>query len=146
IMIGEIRDRSGAAAAVQAALTGHKVFSTFHTDDSTSALVRLMNMGIETFLISSTVVAVVAQRLVRTLCPACKEPGPPSPLALKAFSSIDVKDVEQFNFFRPKGCHRCNGSGYKGRTTVQELLEMNDPLRESILAHEHVSKIRVVGR
>jgi len=94
IMIGEIRDRPGAAAAIQAALTGHKVFSTFHTDDSTSALIRLMNMGIETFLISSTVVAVVAQRLVRTLCPACKEPGAPSPMTLSAFSSIDVKDVE----------------------------------------------------
>ena len=146
IMIGEIRDKSGAGAAVNAALTGHKVFSTFHTDDSTSALVRLMNMGIETFLISSTVVAVVAQRLVRTLCPACKEPGPPSPLTLKAFSSIEVRDVEQFNFFRPKGCHQCNGSGYKGRTTVQELLEINDPVREAILNHEHVSRIRVVAR
>ncbi len=146
IMIGEIRDKAGAGAAVQAALTGHKVFSTFHTDDSTSALVRLMNMGIETFLISSTVVAVVAQRLVRTLCPACKEPGAPSPLTLKAFSSIEVRDVEQFNFFRPKGCHQCNGSGYKGRTTVQELLEINDPVREAILNHEHVSRIRVVAR
>ena len=146
IMIGEIRDEAGAAAAVQAALTGHKVFSTFHTDDSTSALVRLMNMGIETFLISSTVVAIIAQRLVRTLCPACKEPGAPSPLTLKAFSSIRVQDIDQFTFYRPKGCHQCSGTGYKGRTTVQELLEMNDPIREAILLRKDVSQIRVVAR
>ena len=146
IMIGEIRDKAGAGAAIQAALTGHKVFSTFHTDDSTSGLVRLMNMGIETFLISSTVVAIVAQRLVRTLCPVCKQPGPPDPLTLKAFSSLQVRDIGQFNFFRPKGCHQCNGTGYKGRTSVQELLEINDPIREAILAREHVSRIRVTAR
>jgi type II secretory ATPase GspE/PulE/Tfp pilus assembly ATPase PilB-like protein len=146
IMIGEIRDELGAGAAIQAALTGHKVFSTFHTDDSTSALVRLMNMGIETFLISSTVVAVIAQRLVRTLCPNCKEPGAPSPLTLRAFSSIQTDNLEGFGFYRPKGCHQCNGTGYKGRTTVQELLEINDPIREAILQRKHVSQIRVTGR
>jgi type IV pilus assembly protein PilB len=147
IMIGEIRDEEAAAGAIQAALTGHKVFSTFHTDDTTSGLLRLMNMGIETFLISSTIVGIVAQRLVRLLCPHCKEKAYPSEAILRSFNSIDTSEsMTSSDFYRAKGCSKCGGSGYKGRIGVHEILEINEPIREAILEKKTSSQIRKIAR
>ena len=145
LMIGEIRDHVAAEAAIQAALTGHKVFSTFHTDDTTGALLRLMDMGIDTFLISSTVVSVISQRLVRTLCSHCKEAYTPGEDIFSSFSVHSI-DIKKHKFFKPKGCQRCNQTGFKGRTAIHELLVVNDAIRDAILARQPSSHIRVIAR
>lgn len=145
LMIGEIRDRMTAEAVIQAALTGHKVFSTFHTDDTTGALLRLMDMGIDTFLISSTVVLVIAQRLVRVLCPHCRQPYVPDQRMTAAFN-ICPDGSGQFTFYRARGCARCKETGYKGRTAINELLMVNDAIRDAILARQTSSQIRLIAR
>ncbi len=145
IMVGEIRDRVAAEATIQSALTGHKVFSTFHTDDTTGALLKLMDMGVETFLISSTVVSVLSQRLIRTLCPHCKEPCWPDKGLLEAF---DIKEIDpsKFSFHRATGCVQCNHAGYKGRTAIQELLVVTDDIRNAILSRRPSREIRTIAR
>jgi type IV pilus assembly protein PilB len=145
IMVGEIRDAVAAEATIQAALTGHHVFSTFHTDDTTGALLRLMDMGIETFLISSTVVSVIAQRLVRTLCPNCKQAYIPDK---KSFESFNIKKIDpaKFTFYQPKGCVHCHNTGFKGRTAIHEILVVNDAIRHAILSRKTSSQIRDVAR
>ena len=145
IMVGEIRDRIAAEATIQAALSGHKVFTTFLTDYTTGALLRLMDMGVETFLISSTVVSVVSQRLTRTLCPHCKEPGAPHKASFEPFG-IKEKDLSKFSFHKAVGCVHCNHTGYKGRTAIQELLLVNDTIRDAILSHKTSTEIRNVAR
>ncbi len=140
LMIGEVRDEEAAKAVIQAALTGHKVFSTFHTEDSIGALLRLMNMGIET-LISSTLVSVVAQRLVRVLCPDCRQPTRPSPALLAAFYVIP-SSADEWTFYQAKGCTQCRGTGFRGRTAIHELLVVNDAVRDAILASMPSSQIR----
>ena len=145
IMVGEIRDADAAEATIQAALTGHKILSSFHTDDSTGALLRMMDMGIDTFLISSTVVSVVAQRLVRMICNECKEEYSPDPALLVSFQ-IDPDEAKNFKFFKGKGCKTCNNTGYKGRTGIHELLFVNDAIRNAILARKTSSDIRKVAR
>ncbi|MBF0182575.1 MAG: type II secretion system ATPase GspE [Magnetococcales bacterium] len=125
IMVGEIRDLETAEIAIQASLTGHLVFSTLHTNDSVGAVVRLVNMGIEPFLVSSSLDGVVAQRLVRKLCAQCKEPFSPPPELVGAIA-------EGATYFRPKGCPACLGSGYLGRTALFELLTMSAELRTRI--------------
>lgn len=148
LMIGEIRDPEAAEAVVQASLTGHKVFSTFHTDDTTGALLRLMDMGIETFLISSTVVSVVAQRLLRVLCDHCKEKYSPDPKVFAFFKSIQPQngELEKYQFFKAKGCIHCNHSGYKGMTAIHEVMMVNTAIRDEILARSTSTKIRSVAR
>lgn len=145
IMIGEIRERESAEITIQAALTGHKVFTTFHTEDTTSALIRLMDMGIETFLISSTVVSVLSQRLVRLICNECKERYD---LASDLFRSFRLKGMETggYTFFKGVGCPRCNHTGFKGRTGIYELLIVNDDIRNAILARKTTSEIRQIAR
>jgi type IV pilus assembly protein PilB len=145
IMVGEIRDRVAAEATIQAALTGHKVFTTFHTDDTTGALLRLMDMGVETFLISSTVVSVLAQRLPRTLCLHCKEPYVPQQESFVPFSIREV-DPSKFAFHRAPGCVQCNKTGFKGRTAIQELLVVNDAIRNAILSRKTSDQIRNIAR
>lgn len=145
LMIGEIRDRDAAEAAIQAALTGHQVFTTFHTDDATGALLRLMDMGIDTFLISSTVVSIVSQRLIRVLCSRCKEVYVPGKEILAAFS-LKPGDTGSFIFYRAKGCKECNRTGYKGRTGIHELLVVNDAVRDVILARGTSGHIRSIAR
>ena len=145
IMIGEIRDNIGAEATIQAALTGHKAFSTFHTEDSTGALLRLMDMGIETFLISSTVVSVVAQRLIRTNCEQCKEPYTPDESIFDSFGIKDV-DVSKYAFYRGRGCELCHNTGYKGRIGIHEILLVNDHIRDAILNRRISSEIRRIAR
>ncbi|MEE9566569.1 MAG: ATPase, T2SS/T4P/T4SS family [Desulfobacteria bacterium] len=145
IMVGEIRDQVAAEATIQAALTGHKVFTTFHTDDTTGALLRLMDMGIDTFLISSTVVSVVSQRLIRTICPHCKEPYVPDKKEFEAFNVKDV-DASRYSFCRTQGCAQCNNTGYKGRTGIQEILVVNEAIRDAILSRKTSGQIRNIAR
>ncbi len=144
IMVGEIRDNEAAQATIQAALTGHKVFSTFHTEDTTTALLRLMDMGIDTFLISSTVVSVISQRLVRTICSACKEERQPDPELLQTFRVSNLP-VDQALFHAGRGCIQCNHTGYKGRTGIHELLLVNDQIRQALLDREPSSFIRKIA-
>ncbi len=126
IMVGEIRDVETAEIAIQASLTGHLVLSTLHTNDAPSAITRLIDMGVEPFLISSSLVAVVAQRLVRTICPTCKAAYEPLP-SEQAYFSSSVTEL-----YRGKGCERCRGSGYLGRAGIFELLPLDDRIRELI--------------
>ncbi|MBE9536874.1 MAG: Flp pilus assembly complex ATPase component TadA [Proteobacteria bacterium] len=148
IMIGEIRDRGSAEAVVEAALTGHKVLTTFHTDDTTGALLRLLEMGIETFLISSTIVSVISQRLVRTLCIKCKHEYEPEESEIAPFRLInfDKKDMEDATFYEPRGCHYCRYTGYKGRIAIHEVLRLNDAIRDDILKKTTTHKVRETAR
>ena len=140
IMVGEIRDLETAEIAVQAALTGHLVFSTLHTNDAPSSLTRLTDMGVEPFLISSSVIGIIAQRLVRTICSACKESYTPSPEAIK---DVGVKLPEGgLKFYRGKGCKACKNTGYKGRIGIFEMLTLNDKIRDMVLAKTSSSQIK----
>jgi general secretion pathway protein E len=132
ILVGEIRDRETAEIAVQSALTGHLVFSTLHTNDSASAITRLVDIGVEPFLISSSVLAVVAQRLVRILCRDCKQPYTPDETALKSIG-IMPDQTKGAAFYRAEGCDRCFQTGYKGRTGIFEIMTMEDSLKSLIL-------------
>lgn len=132
IVLGEIRDHFSAETAIQAALTGHKVLTTFHTEDSIGGLIRLMNMEIEAFLISSTVVCVVAQRLLRRVCPECAEPYIPTPLDLSRLN-VTANDLVGAEFKLGRGCKACRFSGYRGRVGVFELLVMNEMVKNAIL-------------
>jgi type IV pilus assembly protein PilB len=146
LMIGEIRDQIAAEAVVEAALTGHKVLTTFHTDDTTGALLRLLDMGIETFLISSTVISVLAQRLVRSLCPKCKKEYEPSEAVLKEFSVVKLNKSSDVKFYEPKGCHSCRYNGYRGRIAIHEILKVNDDIRDAIIARSTSHEIRGTAR
>jgi len=129
ILVGEIRDKETAQIAMEAALTGHLVFSTLHTNDSFSAPTRLIDMGIEPYLIASSVIGVTAQRLVRKICTDCKEEYKPSEFLLKQVGIENYDGV----FYKGKGCIACNNSGYKGRIAAQEILKIDDKIREMIL-------------
>jgi len=146
IMVGEIRDRASAEAVIETALTGHKVLTSFHTDDTTGALLRMFEIGIETFLISSTVMSVMAQRLVRTLCPFCKEPYIPGDDVLSYFSSIKPLNFDKYTFSTAHGCLECDNTGFKGRTALNEILLVNNKVREALLARSPSNKIRSVAR
>jgi len=145
IMVGEIRDNIAAEATIQAALTGHKAFSTFHTEDSVGALLRLMDMGIETFLISSTVVSVIAQRLIRKVCERCKEHYEPDPSIFVSFGIKNV-DLSKYTFLRGKGCDFCHNTGFKGRIGLHEILIVNDDIRDAILTRKISTEIRRIAK
>ncbi len=132
ILVGEIRDFETAEIAVKAALTGHLVLSTLHTNDAPSTISRLMNMGIEPFLVATSVHLICAQRLVRRICTECKEEVhlPPQAMIDVGYSPEETKTTK---VYKGKGCERCNGSGYKGRTGLYEVMEINDELRELVL-------------
>ncbi len=136
IMIGEIRDRETADIAIRSALTGHFVYSTLHTNDAPSAVTRLTDMGVENYLISSSVVAVLAQRLVRLICSQCKEPAGP----------VLAPDGSTVQTFRGRGCDNCGGSGYRGRAGIFELMEMNDELRGLIMQNADASRLTAAAR
>ena len=131
IMIGEIRDLETAQIAIRASLTGHLVLSTLHTNDSPSALWRLRDIGLESYLVAATIRAVLSQRLVREICPACKQEVKPSVEGLEFATSV-VPDAASWTYFRGTGCPKCNKTGYKGRTGIFEYLEVTDPIREMI--------------
>ncbi|MCP4744941.1 MAG: type II secretion system ATPase GspE [Desulfobacteraceae bacterium] len=130
ILVGEIRDKETAEIAVQSALTGHLVFSTLHTNDSASAITRMVDIGVEPFLISSSVLAVIAQRLVRVLCEHCKEGYKPD-MTVQALG-IRPDRVSKYTFYRAKGCDQCNNTGYRGRIGIYEILIMNSKLKAMI--------------
>jgi type IV pilus assembly protein PilB len=141
IVIGEIRDRFSADVAVQSALTGHKVFATFHTEDSVGALVRLINMEIETSLIASTIGAILAQRLVRKVCANCRMSYAPDDRSLRRFG-LSRSDLSRFTLFNGKGCASCNFTGYRGRLGIYELLVPNAEIRDAILMKRTMQEIR----
>jgi general secretion pathway protein E len=136
IMVGEIRDRETADVAIRAALTGHFVFSTLHTNDAPSAITRLVDMGVEEYLISSTVVGILAQRLVRVICPQCKEP------AGKRMAPEGV----MVDSYRGAGCENCFNTGFKGRVGIFEMMDMNDELRNLILAKSDAMHLAAAAR
>jgi general secretion pathway protein E len=141
IMVGEIRDRETAEIAVQSALTGHMVFSTLHTNDAAGALTRLVEMGIEPFLAASSIVGIFAQRLVRSICPHCKElHKPPEELLLEIASESPLPDGT--TFYRGAGCDKCMQIGYWGRTGIYELLKVDDRIRELLLQDKDAASIR----
>ncbi len=141
IVIGEIRDHDSAEMAMQSALTGHKVLSTFHTEDSIGGLIRLLNMDIAPFLISSTVVSVLAQRLLRKVCPNCAEKVTPTPMQLRRLG-LEIQDLHDATFLKGRGCNQCKQTGYKGRMGVFELLVLNEIVRNSILEKQTSHEIR----
>ena len=132
IMVGEIRDLETAQIAIQASLTGHLVLSTLHTNDSASAVTRLIDMGIEPYLISSSVIAVMAQRLLRVICPHCKAPHKPGPEVVSLWNEAGKASVMEGHFFKGPGCDNCLQTGYFGRTGIFELLVIDDDIRDLI--------------
>lgn len=144
IMVGEIRDEETARIAIQASLTGHLVFSTLHTNDAASAATRLVDMGIEPYLITSTVLGFMAQRLVRTICKECKISYKPTPQELESIG-ISKKDLKGGVLYRGKGCSHCMNTGFKGRTGVYELLIINTPIKNAILAGSDTNKINDIA-
>lgn len=142
IMVGEIRDLETGRIAVQAALTGHLVLSTLHTNDSIGAITRMMDMGIEPFLVSSVLNTVMAQRLVRKICPACAQPYPVSDELLEQWGISPNPDDR---FLSPVGCEECNYNGYKGRLGIYEVLQMNDAIRDLILHRGSESEIHAAA-
>jgi len=143
IMIGEIRDLETAQIAIQAALTGHLVLSTLHTNDSASAITRLIDMGIEPYLVCSSVIGIMAQRLVRIICPQCKAPYTPSEEELEVFDAQSQHRKE--NLYQGKGCPNCIGTGYMGREGIFELMAIDDEIRESIMANTGSNKIKQIA-
>ncbi len=145
ILVGEIRDLEVAEVAIQAALTGHLVFSTLHTNDAPSAITRLIEMGVKPFLVASSIQAVLSQRLVRIICAECKEKYDPDPrlLRLLGFRQEDMQDA---TFVRGRGCSACASTGYKGRQGIFELMDMAGPLRELAFAKAPLSEIRRAAR
>ncbi len=139
IMIGEIRDAETADIAIQAALTGHLVFSTVHTNDAAGAITRLQEMGMESFLIASSLLGVLAQRLVRVICTACKETCEIDPHLL---AEMGISDPGAYTGFRGRGCPQCNQTGYKGRTGIYELLVVDDTIHQLILDRATAQEIR----
>lgn len=140
IMVGEIRDLETAQMAIESSLTGHLVLSTMHTNDAPSTLTRLIDMDVEPFLITSAVVGVVAQRLIRIICLDCKEPYKPDPAIIQELG-YNPKDVENITFFHGRGCSECNYTGYRGRTGIFELLTLSEDIKELVLRRESSSVI-----
>ncbi|MBT7170345.1 MAG: type II/IV secretion system protein, partial [Phycisphaerales bacterium] len=142
ILVGEIRDMEVADVAIQAALTGHLVFSTLHTNDAPSALTRLIDMGVKPFLVASSIQAVMAQRLVRRICPECRVTDPdPDPHVLRMLG-FTADQIAGMTFYKGAGCKRCGGSGYHGRQGIFEMMEMTSTLRQMAFNREPLAKIR----
>ncbi|MBT4864578.1 MAG: type II/IV secretion system protein, partial [Planctomycetaceae bacterium] len=145
ILVGEIRDYETAEIAVQSALTGHLVFSTLHTNDAPSAITRLRDMGVPSFLITATVEAILAQRLVRRICLECRTEFEPSDELLMELQ-LPIEQARKYKFYYGKGCARCNNSGYKGRVGLYELLFITDEIRDMVTADASVDDVRNFAR
>ncbi|HEY7118141.1 MAG TPA: ATPase, T2SS/T4P/T4SS family [Tepidisphaeraceae bacterium] len=142
ILVGEIRDLEVADVAIQAALTGHLVFSTLHTNDAPGAITRLIDMGVKPFLVASSIQAVMAQRLIRVLCPKCKQPDhEPDEMWLK-LAGIQKEQLKDKQLFKPRGCDYCTGTGFRGRIGIFEMMEMNNELRELAFERAPTNRIR----
>jgi type IV pilus assembly protein PilB len=142
IMVGEVRDEETARTAIQAALTGHLVFSTLHTNDACSAITRLINMGVESYLIGAALNAVLAQRLVRRICPKCRQTYEPARTVRK---TLERMGYEFDTFYKGVGCKSCRNTGFKGRIGVHELLIIDDELRDAIVSSPSIGKIREIA-
>jgi general secretion pathway protein E len=140
ILIGEIRDRETAEIAIQSSLTGHLVFSTLHTNDAASAVTRLIDMGIEPFLVTSSIVAIIAQRLVRVLCPHCKEKYTPDDESL-ANLGLNKTVLQNNTFYRKKGCNLCMQTGFRGRSAIFEILTVDDEIKKLVLKTSDANQI-----
>lgn len=145
ILVGEIRDRDTAQIAVEASLTGHVVFSTLHTNDAASAVVRLVDIGIEPFLLSATLEAVIGQRLVRTICSKCKTSYLP-PKEVVDELALDAQQLAGAKFFYGKGCDNCYGTGYRGRMALYEILVATERIKEAIIQKVSVDKLAEIAR
>jgi general secretion pathway protein E len=145
IMVGEMRDRETAEIAIQAALTGHVVFSTLHTNDAASGVARMVDMGVEPYLVSATVLGILAQRLVRVVCDSCAVESPPGAEALAEFGRPPI-DVPRPRFRRGSGCAACGGSGYRGRTGIYELMHLSDEIRGKVVSGVTVAELRALAQ
>ena len=145
ILVGEIRDKETAEIAVQASLTGHLVFSTLHTNDAPSAVTRLVDIGVPPFLIASSVIAIMGQRLVRVNCPKCREPYSPPDEQLRA-AGITDEMKSRATFMKGKGCTHCRQGGFRGRVAITELMRMNSQLRELTFALAPTQELRRKAR
>jgi general secretion pathway protein E len=139
MMIGEIRDLETAQIAVQAALTGHLILSTLHTNDAASAVTRLMDMGVEDYLLTSTINGVAAQRLVRTLCPHCREAYAP------VAGMLDKVHIEAKTLYRAIGCERCNRTGFRGRSSIVEVMPLDNELRREMLKNPDAEALQRIA-
>ena len=142
ILVGEIRDPETAQIAIQAALTGHLVFSTVHTNDAPGAITRLIDMGVEPFLVASSFEGIIAQRLVRRLCPHCKEEDQPSPIILEEVQHLFPDRKEPFVFWKGKGCAACKSTGYKGRIAIFEIMMMTEEIRSLVVKNSPTNVLR----
>jgi type IV pilus assembly protein PilB len=145
ILVGEIRDLETAQIAIQASLTGHLVFATLHTNDAPSSILRLLDLGVESFLLTATIEAIVAQRLVRRICTACKEEFIPSEEHLMELN-LRMSDVQGRQLFRGRGCDACTKSGYKSRMALFEIMMMDDELREMVMQQASTAALRAESR
>jgi general secretion pathway protein E len=145
ILIGEIRDAETAEIAIHSALTGHLVLSTLHTNDAPSAITRLIDMGMEDYLLSSTIIGILAQRLVRVACPYCREPYSPEPAILKEMK-VDGAKLADFNISAVKGCDSCSHTGYWGRSGIFEFLKVTDDIERLILEKKDSHIIKEAAR
>jgi len=145
ILVGEIRDLETAQIASQASLTGHVVFTTLHTNDAPSSIARLLDLGVEPFLLTATIEGIVAQRLVRRICTSCKTPFEPSEAQLMELMLMP-EDVKGKEFYYGRGCDRCNGTGYKGRIAVFEIMVFNDEIRELIMNQASTDVLRAAAQ
>jgi len=145
ILVGEIRDLETAEIAAQASLTGHVVFTTLHTTDAPSTIARLLDLGVEPFLITATLEAIISQRLVRKICENCKTPFGPTEAQLMELQ-LTPDDVKGKKFYYGRGCDKCNGTGYRGRTGIFEIMVFNDELRDLIMNHASTAVLRAAGQ
>jgi len=141
ILVGEMRDQETASIGIEASLTGHLVFSTLHTNDAPSAVTRMVDMGVPGYLVASSVIAIMAQRLVRTICPKCRQKYRPSDEVLEEIG-FTPEQLETATFMRGKGCNACSKSGYKGRIGIYELMIVNNKVRELVFAGANTTEIR----
>ena len=142
ILVGEIRDLEVAEVAIQAALTGHLVFSTLHTNDAPSAITRLIDMGIKPFLVASSIQAVMAQRLIRVICPKCKQEDKAPDQKILRLLGFTQEQLKTLKTFRGKGCDYCANTGYRGRQGIFEMMEMNNEIRELAFKGATLSELR----
>ena len=145
VLVGEIRDLETAEIAAQASLTGHIVFTTLHTNDAPSSIARLLDLGIEPFLLTATIEGVIAQRLIRKICENCKTPFQPIESQLMELG-LSLDDVKDKKFYYGKGCSKCNNTGYKGRTALFEIMTFNDEVRELIMNHASTNVLRAASQ
>jgi type IV pilus assembly protein PilB len=145
VMVGEIRDIETAKISVEASLTGHLVFTTLHTNDAPSTIARLIDLGLETFLITAALEGIIAQRLVRVICTKCKTQYEPTEEQLMEVGLVP-EDVEGKKFYYGKGCDSCNSTGYRGRLGVYEIMQFNDELRDLVMNHASTAVLRQVAR